>query len=53
VRFPAAEVEAAAWFPLDEIEAWLAARPQDFAAGFIACWQAARARGPRPVADNQ
>jgi 16S rRNA (adenine1518-N6/adenine1519-N6)-dimethyltransferase len=42
VRFPAAEVEAAAWFPLDEIEAWLAARPQDFAAGFIACWQAAQ-----------
>lgn len=45
VRFPAAEVEAAAWFPVAEIEAWIAARPEDFAAGFIACWMAARSNG--------
>lgn len=43
IRFPAAEVESAAWFPIAEIEAWLAARPEDFASGFIACWKAARA----------
>jgi 16S rRNA (adenine1518-N6/adenine1519-N6)-dimethyltransferase len=40
VRFPAAEVESAAWFAPAEIAAWIAARPQDFASGFIACWQA-------------
>ena len=44
VHFPAAEVEAAAWFPVAEIEAWTAARPEDFASGFIACWKAARER---------
>jgi 16S rRNA (adenine1518-N6/adenine1519-N6)-dimethyltransferase len=42
VRFPAAEVEAAVWFPVREIETWTAARPEDFASGFIACWNAAR-----------
>jgi 16S rRNA (adenine1518-N6/adenine1519-N6)-dimethyltransferase len=39
IRFPAAEVEAAAWFPVAEIEAWIAARPEDFASGFIECWK--------------
>ncbi|MDP3851120.1 MAG: 16S rRNA (adenine(1518)-N(6)/adenine(1519)-N(6))-dimethyltransferase RsmA [Luteolibacter sp.] len=39
VRFPAAEVSAAAWFPLVEIEAWIAARPEDFSSGFLACWK--------------
>ena len=38
VSFPAAEVQAAAWFPLAEIEAWLATRPEDFASGFAECW---------------
>jgi len=40
VKFPAAEVEAAAWFPVAELEAWIAARPDDFASGFIECWKA-------------
>ena len=40
IRFPAAEVETAAWFPVQEIEAWIAARPEDFASGFIECWRA-------------
>ena len=39
VRFPSAEVEAAMWFPLAEIEAWVAARPTDFAPGFLECWK--------------
>jgi 16S rRNA (adenine1518-N6/adenine1519-N6)-dimethyltransferase len=43
LRFPAAEVQAAAWFPIAEIEAWIAARPEDFATGFIECWKLARA----------
>ena len=40
VRYPAAEVSAAVWFPISEIEAWLAARPEDFSSGFIECWRA-------------
>lgn len=40
VKFPAAEVEAAAWFPVAELSAWITARPQDFASGFIECWNA-------------
>ena len=44
VFYPAAEVAAATWFPPGEIAAWIAARPQDFASSFIACWNAARAR---------
>ena len=39
VRFPAAEVEAAAWFPLSELRTWSAARPDDFASGFLKCWE--------------
>ncbi len=42
VRFPAAEVESAAWFPVTELEAWIAARPEDFASGFIECWKASK-----------
>ena len=45
VKFPAAEVEAAAWFPIAEIAAWIAARPEDFASGFIECWKTARVAG--------
>jgi 16S rRNA (adenine1518-N6/adenine1519-N6)-dimethyltransferase len=45
LRFPAAEVQAAGWFPSAEIEAWIAARPDDFATGFIECWKVARAAG--------
>ncbi len=39
LRYPAAEIEAAIWFPLAEIEAWIAANPSDFAPGFLACWR--------------
>ena len=45
LSFPAAEVEAALWFPVPEIDAWIAAKPDDFASGFIACWEAAKAAG--------
>jgi 16S rRNA (adenine1518-N6/adenine1519-N6)-dimethyltransferase len=46
-RFPAAEVEAAMWLPVAEVDAWVAARPEDFSSGFLACWQAARGCVPR------
>ncbi len=42
VHWPAAEVEAVTAFPLEEIDAWTAARPQDFAPGFLRCWEAFR-----------
>jgi 16S rRNA (adenine1518-N6/adenine1519-N6)-dimethyltransferase len=41
LKYPAAEIESAMWFPLDEIAAWIAARPADFASGFLECWKAA------------
>ncbi len=40
VRFPCAEVRAALWLPVAEVAAWIAARPSDFAPGFLACWTA-------------
>lgn len=39
LRFPSAEIDAAVWFPLTEIEAWIANRPEDFASGFLECWK--------------
>ena len=39
LRFPSAEVEAAMWFPLAEIAAWIAGCPADFAPGFLECWK--------------
>ena len=39
LRFPAAEVETAMWFPLAEVAAWVAANPSDFASGFLVCWK--------------
>lgn len=38
VRFPCSEVEAGQWFSMDEIRAWVQARPEDFASGFVECW---------------
>jgi len=45
LKFPAAEVQAAAYFPVVEIAAWIAAKPDDFATGFIECWNTAVAKG--------
>ena len=39
LRYPAAEIEVATWFPLTEISAWIAANPSDFAPGFLECWK--------------
>lgn len=39
LRYPSAEVETAVWFPLAELAAWIAARPADFAPGFLECWE--------------
>jgi len=42
LRFPCAEIQAAQWFPVAEIDAWIKARPADFATGFLECWRTAR-----------
>lgn len=36
------EVETGAFFPEPIIDSWIAARPEDFAPGFIECWKAYR-----------
>ena len=40
IRYPAAEIESAMWFPIPVLEAWIKARPEDFASGFLECWKA-------------
>lgn len=39
IRYPCSEIEAGIWLPLEEVAAWLAQRPEDFAPGFRACWR--------------
>jgi 16S rRNA (adenine1518-N6/adenine1519-N6)-dimethyltransferase len=34
-----AEIETGEWFTIDQIERWIAVRPQDFATGFLECWR--------------
>lgn len=41
-RLPPAEIEVGSFFPLEMIDRWAAARPQDFAPGFLACLAAGR-----------
>jgi 16S rRNA (adenine1518-N6/adenine1519-N6)-dimethyltransferase len=36
------EIEAGAFFPEQVIDGWVAARPADFAPGFIECWKVYR-----------
>jgi 16S rRNA (adenine1518-N6/adenine1519-N6)-dimethyltransferase len=42
-RLARAEIDFGAFFPPDLVNAWLAARPQEFAPGFVECWKAYRA----------
>ncbi len=39
VRWPAAEIEWAGYFPKAVVQAWTEAHPEDFAPGFLACWR--------------
>ena len=39
-----AEIESGAFFTQEQIARWIAARPQDFAPGFLECWRAFNAR---------
>jgi 16S rRNA (adenine1518-N6/adenine1519-N6)-dimethyltransferase len=38
-----AEIEAGDWFSPAQIDRWVAARPEDFATGFLECWRVFRA----------
>ena len=37
--FPCSEIEGGLFFPRDLVDAWIAARPQDFAPGFLESWR--------------
>lgn len=43
---PPAEIESGAFFTIAQIEHWIAARPQDFAPGFLECWRVFHAPSP-------
>ncbi len=38
-RWPAAEIEWGGFFPVEVVRQWIDAKPEDFAPGFIRCWQ--------------
>lgn len=38
LRFPCSEIEHAVWFDMDQLNDWIAVRPEDFAPGFLECW---------------
>ena len=37
--FPAEEISAVGFFPIEVVEKWLAIKPEDFAPGFRDCWE--------------
>jgi len=40
VRYPCSEVECGLWLTQEQIDVWVEKRPQDFASGFLVCWEA-------------
>jgi 16S rRNA (adenine1518-N6/adenine1519-N6)-dimethyltransferase len=38
-RLSPAEIELGEWFTTAQIQAWTARRPEDFAPGFLKCWE--------------
>lgn len=40
MRCPPEEIATGEWFAPSMVTAWVTARPQDFAKGFVACWNA-------------
>jgi 16S rRNA (adenine1518-N6/adenine1519-N6)-dimethyltransferase len=43
-----AELDGGGFFTLQQVDRWTAARPQDFATGFLECWRIFRAAGASP-----
>ena len=42
------EIDSGGWFTLAQLDRWTAARPQDFATGFLECWRVFRAASASP-----
>lgn len=38
LRYPCSEVHTGMWIGIEELSLWVAQRPEDFADGFIECW---------------
>lgn len=47
-----AELDGGGFFTLEQIDRWTAARPQDFATGFLECWRTFRASAPDAASDT-
>tara|TARA_R110002096_G_scaffold4501_52_gene21385 strand:+ start:503 stop:1843 length:1341 start_codon:yes stop_codon:yes gene_type:complete len=45
-KWPASEIEFGQFFPTEVVDDWIAARPQDFAGGFLECWAALKSDCP-------
>lgn len=45
IRPNRSEIESGAFLPTTTINGWIAARPENFAPGFLKCWRAFRQRG--------
>ena len=43
-RLPPAEIESGNFFTHEQVTRWIAARPEDFATGFLECWRAVAPR---------
>jgi 16S rRNA (adenine1518-N6/adenine1519-N6)-dimethyltransferase len=39
LSLPPSEIELGEWFTVDQIRNWAARRPEDFAPGFLKCWE--------------
>jgi len=39
VRFPCSEVESGMWIGIEDLTTWVEMRPDDFASGFLVCWE--------------
>jgi 16S rRNA (adenine1518-N6/adenine1519-N6)-dimethyltransferase len=44
MRYAPDEIECGEWFSPEQIDEWVAARPEDFATGFLECWKAWKSR---------
>jgi 16S rRNA (adenine1518-N6/adenine1519-N6)-dimethyltransferase len=42
MKYAPDEIACGQWFPVNTVDQWIAARPEDFASGFIECWRAWR-----------
>ncbi len=51
-RWPASEVAFGQFFPVDVIQSWMERRPEDFAGGFLQCWEAWRVTTGQPALDG-